>query len=237
MKRRPKHRARRRPGRSASAPRRPLARLHGESLEHRFVLSLTTVPDTEPITATQTAALIQGVDVLSQRLAQLQESSLLGQEAAALGESLGTLAPLGDRLRTNLAERLATLLPGAATVGDLRKAFTDADVADSALTIRDVDVAEETLDGHEAAAIADACHRAATITGDPTWLVGVDLAVGWFLGDNDTGVVMYDADSGGGFDGLRQVGRNENRGAESTLAALATLQLGHAVAQRPGRNR
>ena len=35
---------------------------------------------------------------------------------------------------------------------------------------------------------------------------------------------MHDPVSGGGFDGLERFGRNENQGAESTLALLSTLQ-------------
>jgi hypothetical protein len=48
--------------------------------------------------------------------------------------------------------------------------------------------------------------------------------VAWFLGDNDGRVVMYDAASGGGYDGLTPIGPNTNQGAESTLAMVATLQ-------------
>lgn len=79
----------------------------------------------------------------------------------------------------------------------------------------------------EVAAMADACARAYDATGDSRWLDGVALSVGWFLGDNDTGLPMYEAATGGGFDGLRAGGRNLNQGAESTLAALSTLQHGH----------
>ncbi|MDP9027802.1 MAG: glycosyltransferase, partial [Actinomycetota bacterium] len=49
-------------------------------------------------------------------------------------------------------------------------------------------------------------------------------AWGWFLGDNDSSTVMVDVETGAGFDGLESDGRNENRGAESTLAALSTSQ-------------
>jgi hypothetical protein len=76
----------------------------------------------------------------------------------------------------------------------------------------------------EVAALADACARALELTGDTRWLVGVDRAVAWFLGGNDTGVPLYDPASGGGCDGLQQHGRNENQGAESTLALISTLQ-------------
>jgi hypothetical protein len=77
----------------------------------------------------------------------------------------------------------------------------------------------------EAAALADACARAYRITGDPAWAAGIDLAVDWFLGVNDAGTPLIDAD-GGGCDGLERHGRNENQGAESTLALLSTLQHG-----------
>jgi hypothetical protein len=76
----------------------------------------------------------------------------------------------------------------------------------------------------EAAAMADACARALSLTGDLRWAAGIDLAVGWFLGQNDSGTPMYDAGTGGGFDGLHPKGRNANQGAESTLALISTLQ-------------
>jgi hypothetical protein len=76
----------------------------------------------------------------------------------------------------------------------------------------------------EVAALADACARAFVVTGDDRWRDGVDLAVGWFLGDNDALTPMVDLASGAGYDGLEHDGRNENRGAESTIAALSTFQ-------------
>ncbi|MDE0802685.1 MAG: hypothetical protein OSA99_05100 [Acidimicrobiales bacterium] len=82
----------------------------------------------------------------------------------------------------------------------------------------------------EAAAMADACARAESVTGDPEWGRGIDLAVGWFLGDNDAGVAMLDVETGGGYDGLHATGPNRNQGAESTLALISTLQ--HARARR-----
>jgi len=76
----------------------------------------------------------------------------------------------------------------------------------------------------EVAALADACARAYAIDGHGWWLQGIDLTAAWFLGDNDSRTPMYDPVSGGGFDGLERSGRNENQGAESTLAALSTFQ-------------
>jgi hypothetical protein len=76
----------------------------------------------------------------------------------------------------------------------------------------------------EVAALADACWRAASITGDVTWWEGVDRAAQWFLGRNDAGLMMIDRESGGGFDGLSASSVNRNQGAESTLAAVSTMQ-------------
>ncbi|MGN8552481.1 UNVERIFIED_CONTAM: glycosyltransferase [Microbacterium sp. SLM126] len=76
----------------------------------------------------------------------------------------------------------------------------------------------------ELAAFADACARAFAVTGDPAWLPFIALAWRWFTGLNDGSAVMFDERTGAGFDGLERDGRNENRGAESTLAALSTFQ-------------
>lgn len=81
----------------------------------------------------------------------------------------------------------------------------------------------------EAAAFADACARASATTGEQLWRDGVAAAWAWFLGANDSGVAMYDSATGAGYDGLEPGGRNENRGAESTLAALSTLQHARAL--------
>ena len=68
--------------------------------------------------------------------------------------------------------------------------------------------------------MADACARALAVTGDGEWQRGIDLAIGWFAGDNDVGAVMWDVDTGGGYDGLTPTGPNLNQGAESTLALI-----------------
>jgi hypothetical protein len=86
----------------------------------------------------------------------------------------------------------------------------------------------------EAAAIADACATAFEVTGDEQWLRGVELASGWFLGDNDTGVPLYDPSTGGSCDGLEANGRNANQGAESTLALISTMQRAGRI-ERPAR--
>jgi hypothetical protein len=120
------------------------------------------------------------------------------------------------------------------------------DGVETSLSILDWLVAEETRDGWfsftpiggrgpgdrgpgfdqqpiEAWAMADACARAYRVTGDPRWAAAVERAAGWFLGDNDRRLVMFDPVSGGGFDGLEAAGVNRNQGAESTLAFVATM--------------
>ena len=78
----------------------------------------------------------------------------------------------------------------------------------------------------EVAAIADACARAASVTGDLAWLSGVEMCVAWFLGDNDAKVPLLDEQSGGGCDGIGPSSRNRNQGAESTLAMISVMQQG-----------
>jgi hypothetical protein len=83
----------------------------------------------------------------------------------------------------------------------------------------------------EVAALADAAARAFAVTGDARWSGAIGLAWAWFEGRNDSGAVMFDAATGAGFDGLERAGRNENRGAESTLAALSTYQQARRLAR------
>jgi hypothetical protein len=84
----------------------------------------------------------------------------------------------------------------------------------------------------EVAALSDACARAFAVTGDARWADGVHLAARWFLGDNDNGIALVDPDSGGGCDGLEPTGRNENQGAESTIALITALQQVRALSLR-----
>lgn len=76
----------------------------------------------------------------------------------------------------------------------------------------------------EVAAIADAAATAARLVGDGDWRQVVDQCARWFLGRNDVGAPMVDWATGGGFDGLTPFGPNLNEGAESTIAAVTTMQ-------------
>ncbi|MFZ9629325.1 MAG: glycosyltransferase [Ilumatobacteraceae bacterium] len=76
----------------------------------------------------------------------------------------------------------------------------------------------------EVAALADAAATAARLDGATAWRDVVDLSARWFLGHNDVGAPMVDWATGGGFDGLTPTGPNLNEGAESTMAAITTMQ-------------
>jgi hypothetical protein len=82
----------------------------------------------------------------------------------------------------------------------------------------------------EVAALAEAAWRAHQVTGDTGWLEAMDLCASWFLGSNDVGLRLYDHSTGGCADGLHAQRTNRNHGAESTLAALSTLQLARRAA-------
>jgi glycosyltransferase involved in cell wall biosynthesis len=75
----------------------------------------------------------------------------------------------------------------------------------------------------EARATVGACIEAYRSTDDKKWLKEARLAFEWFLGRNDLGLELYDASTGGCYDGLHPDRVNENQGAESTLAFLLSL--------------
>lgn len=85
----------------------------------------------------------------------------------------------------------------------------------------------------EVATMADACARAADLTGERRWIDGVLMAAAWFDGDNDAGARMWDEATGGGYDGLHADGPNRNQGAESTLALISTKQRARVVEAVP----
>lgn len=76
----------------------------------------------------------------------------------------------------------------------------------------------------EVASLADACARAAVVDAAAIWPDAVRAAAAWFQGANDAEQVMWDPETGGGYDGLHAYGVNRNQGAESTLAVISTLQ-------------
>ncbi len=77
----------------------------------------------------------------------------------------------------------------------------------------------------EAWAMADLCMRAWQVTGSDRWWMRALRAAQWIVGDNDLGIPLYDTATGAGYDGLTGTSVNRNCGAESTLAAIACLQV------------
>ena len=56
------------------------------------------------------------------------------------------------------------------------------------------------------------------ITHDPIYQTRMHQSFDWFLGNNDLGISLYDATTGGCADGLHSEGVNLNQGAESSIA-------------------
>ncbi|HUY78822.1 MAG TPA: glycosyltransferase family 4 protein [Ktedonobacterales bacterium] len=78
----------------------------------------------------------------------------------------------------------------------------------------------------EAYATVAASLDAYRVTGDVEWRRQAQTAFGWFLGNNDLRIPLFDAATGACYDGLQPDGVNQNQGAESTLAfLLASLEL------------
>ena len=188
-------------------------------------------------------AALGAAEVLRRRPAEMAARLLLADALAAIGE-----LPDGDRRWPWPEERLsyanASIAEALIVAGD---ALPDVAALNRGLSLLEFLLRTQTRDGHlsvtpvggrgrddaspgydqqpiEVAALADACASAFRITHQPSWLAGVGLAWAWFLGDNDSGTPMFDPRTGGGYDGLERRGRNENQGAESTLAMLATAQ-------------
>ncbi|HSL60087.1 MAG TPA: hypothetical protein VK866_19730 [Acidimicrobiales bacterium] len=187
-------------------------------------------------------AALGAADVLHANPHHYGARALLGDAIDAIGRP--TDDPAWPWTEPRLTYANATLAEALLAAGH---ALDRPDVVDDGCALLGWLLARETVDGHlsptpvggsgpgdaaarfdqqpiEAAAMADACARAEAVTGDPSWGRGVDLAVGWFLGDNDIGAVMWDVETGGGYDGLHARGPNLNQGAESTLALISTLQ-------------
>jgi hypothetical protein len=75
----------------------------------------------------------------------------------------------------------------------------------------------------EAHAMIEACLAAWEVTGEERWHREARLCFDWFLGRNDLQVALFDSATGGCCDGLTSVGRNQNEGAESTVAWLLSV--------------
>jgi hypothetical protein len=149
-------------------------------------------------------------------------NALIPEALIATGAALGDTALLHDGLRLlawlveeeTLGDRFSFAPTGGRGPGEPRPAFDQQPI--------------------EAASMADACGRAYDVTGDAAWLEPLGRAVDWFSGANDAGVPMIDPLTRGGFDGLEADGVNRNEGAESTLAAIASLQQARRLLTDPG---
>lgn len=187
-------------------------------------------------------AALGAAEVVTRRPGHPQAIDLLADTVAAIGPVADD--PMWPWPEPRLSYANAAVAEALIAAGD---ALDRADVVDDGLLLLGWLLDRETVAGHlsptpvggagvddgpgrfdqqplEAAAMADACARALAMTGDERWRRGLGLAVGWFAGANDRGVAMWDAVTGGGYDGLTADGANVNQGAESTLAFISTVQ-------------
>lgn len=140
----------------------------------------------------------------------LAAGSLLG-DTQALADGIGMLTWL---LRTETIDNHLSVTPvDGWALGESRPGFDQQPI--------------------EVAALADACARAFEITDSRQWRTAVLHSAAWFLGENDANLALYDPITGGGYDGLERTGRNENQGAESTLAMISTFQQAHRIGALP----
>jgi len=75
----------------------------------------------------------------------------------------------------------------------------------------------------DAAAMILAYQSAYRVTRDKEYLVKMRRAFGWFLGENDMGMSLYDHETKGCADGLLPEGVSLNQGGESTVSFLMAL--------------
>ncbi len=75
----------------------------------------------------------------------------------------------------------------------------------------------------EASSTLAACLTAYRITNQRRFLEGAERCLAWFTGENALGLPVANVETGGCADGLISTGVNQNQGAESTLAYLASV--------------
>jgi len=88
----------------------------------------------------------------------------------------------------------------------------------------------------DAAAMVEAALAGFEATAEPEYLRRAWLSLCWFFGHNSQDLSLYDAETGGCFDGLTENGVNRNRGAESTisllLAQLSVLEARQKISEK-----
>jgi hypothetical protein len=193
-------------------------------------------------------AALGAADVLAVQPRHVGARRLLADTVDVIGRPAPHRAWLWPEARLTYAN--AVLAEALVAAGSLLRR---PDVLDDGLLMLRWLLTRETLDGHlsltsaggagpddvppmfdqqpiEAATMADACARAYEVTADASWLDGIEMAAGWFLGANDGGLQVCDVARGAGYDGLEADGVNRNEGTESTLALITTLQHARATA-------
>lgn len=76
----------------------------------------------------------------------------------------------------------------------------------------------------EPGAMVEAAANVYRMTRDRSYENMARRALGWFFGMNTKNAIVYDAESGGSYDGIGERGINQNQGAESTIAFLLAAE-------------
>jgi hypothetical protein len=88
----------------------------------------------------------------------------------------------------------------------------------------------------EAAAMVEAAVDGYYATKDKHYLDAANTVFGWFIGENSRKAIMYNAETGGCYDGLAKDCVNRNQGGESSisylLARLKIEEIEHVLAQK-----
>lgn len=215
----------------------PESKQRTTALDGFRLLSETLSPDLRAISF----ATLGAGEILLQRLDETSARNIVFEAEARLDQQI---SPDWFWPETRLGYSNASLAEAAMLAGQVLHRKT---LIECGLRMLEFLLSVETRDGHfsptpvggrgpdetdaqfdqqpiEIAAIADACARAWMITGDDRWIIEIERAWQWFLGDNDVGATMFDPITGAGFDGLHPHGPNQNQGAESTMAMLSTAQ-------------
>lgn len=87
----------------------------------------------------------------------------------------------------------------------------------------------------EAGAMVETAALAYKLAQSNVYEAAIRQAMGWFFGLNSKSVGLYDDSTGACYDGINEMGLNENQGAESTLAFLLAAETFIGTFQTEGR--
>jgi hypothetical protein len=86
-----------------------------------------------------------------------------------------------------------------------------------------------------------ALSKFADVFNNPSYVLKMEIAFNWFLGNNHLHQIIYNPSTGGCYDGLEEHGVNLNQGAESTvsylMARLTVAKFAKSIASVPAKSK